>query len=74
MIVLEMYIDGLLFDTAKPYGILKETKYKVFLKLLIHELMSKHAVLLSKRSDKPIFILCGVPSCANNFVPLRHFN
>lgn len=65
---LEMYLDGQLVDTAVVYApMLKQAHY---LKGLMAELEKKYAPVLKNFHVKPVYVLHGVPSCINNFVPL----
>lgn len=72
MIIFEMYLDGQLIDTSTPCRIMLRTKYNKHLKSLATELEKKHADLLRKAGSKPIYLLSGVQSCMNHFVPLCH--
>lgn len=47
-------------------------KYNEHLKSLASELEKKHANLLRKAGSKPVYLLSGVQSCMNHFVPLCH--
>jgi hypothetical protein len=68
--MLEMYVDGKLIDTAEPSQSLLRTNSSAHLKELMEGLKKKHADLLSGTSSKPMFVLGGVQSCINSFVPL----
>ena len=72
MFLLEIHIDGHLLDTYTPCQFLLRTKYAEHLTFMMNEMMKKHADTLTKKSCKPFFILSGVRSCINCFVPLRH--
>lgn len=65
---LEMYLDGQLVDTATVCApLLKQAHY---MKGLMAELEEKYAPVLKNFPVKPVYVLNGVPSCINNFVPL----
>lgn len=70
MIQLEMYLGGELFD-AVPLGCSElSASYQPQINRLKEELLKKHQSILLKAACKPCFVLSGVPSCINNFVPL----
>jgi hypothetical protein len=70
--LLEMYLDGQMVDITTVVPFLWQTKPGEYVKNLVAELEKKHADLLKKSLDKPCYCLNGVPSCINNFTPLRH--
>jgi hypothetical protein len=70
--MLEMYLDGNLLDTATPIPHLWQTKSNEYMKGLVAELEKKHADLLKKSTGSPSYILSGVQSCINGFTPLGH--
>lgn len=72
MIVLEMYLNGKLIDSAAPSSTMLQTKYTEQLKSLTSGLEKKHKDLLLQAGNKPDFILSGVQSRMNHFVPLCH--
>ncbi|HVF97722.1 MAG TPA: hypothetical protein VM871_10385 [Flavisolibacter sp.] len=68
MMRLEMYVDGQLVDASAVFPpLLRGADY---LQTLITELEKNYAAVLSKLSVKPVYVLSGVPSCINSFVPL----
>ncbi|HVF97860.1 MAG TPA: hypothetical protein VM871_11080 [Flavisolibacter sp.] len=72
MILLEMYLNGQLIDTAQPCAGLLRTQYSKQVKELATELKQKHTSLLASAEQGPTFILSGVQSSINYFTPLKH--
>src|SRR5689334_9434351 len=70
--LLEMYLDGEVIDVTSVVPFLWRTKSKEYLKSLVAEFEKKHADRLKKSVGKPCYCLSGVPSCINDFTPLRH--
>jgi hypothetical protein len=70
--VLEMYLDGQLLDSTQPSLVLLRTNYSVHLKMLMERLKNKHAAVLARSGQPPVFILSGIPSSINSFKPLEH--
>lgn len=68
--MLEMYLDGHLVDTTSVCQPLLKTE--AYLKSLVADLENKYASILKKFAVKPVYVLCGVPSRMNDFVPLSH--
>ena len=73
MITLEMHLDGRLFDTIAPCAITLRKKYTQHVAELKEKLLKKHQALLLKKATPPTFILSGIPSRLNVFVPLGTF-
>jgi len=70
MILLEMHLDGQLLETVAPTsGFLQTGSYR-HLKEMMESLKRKHAGKLTNSPCKPAFILSGISSCINSFVPL----
>jgi hypothetical protein len=68
MMELEMYIDSqLIHKTPVLVQLLRKPEY---LKYLMSGLEKKYESVLTKFSSKPVYILTGVQSRINNFVPL----
>ena len=70
--LLEMYLDWQIVDTTTVVPLLWQMKPHGYVKSLVAELEKKHAGLLKKAVCKPGYCLSGVPSCINDFTPLRH--
>lgn len=67
-----MYLDGQIVDTTTVVPFLWQMKPNTYVKSLVADLEKKHAGLLKKATGKPGYCLSGVPSCINDFTPLRH--
>jgi hypothetical protein len=68
MMELEMYIDSQLIHKTQVLAPLLRKPY--YLKCLMSGLEKKYASVLTKFSGKPVYILTGVQSRINNYVPL----
>lgn len=70
--VLEVYLNGELLDSAHPAAILPGIELNKHLNKLMQELLGKHTETLSQSKSGPVFVLSGLPSRMNHFKPLRH--
>jgi hypothetical protein len=68
--LLEMYMNDQLIDAVEVCPLSVRTKYAEHLNQLKAELIKKHKTVLSTVGKGPAFILSGVQSCINYFVPL----
>ncbi len=67
---LEMYLNDQLIDAVEVCSLSVRTKYTEHLNGLKAELIKKHKAVLTTVEKSPAFILSGVQSCINYFVPL----
>lgn len=69
---LEMYLGTQWIDERSTLPCVRQYKFRKYMQGLIKELEKKHARLLLRSGEKPTYVLSGVPSCINSFIPLGH--
>ena len=67
---LEIYLNGRLLDRTYLPHFLSSLQFGDYLKRLKEELLRKHKATLSETATPPEFLLSGVSSSMNHFVPL----